>query len=68
MNVTVNGDAHQLEEGSHVEDVLVLLGRDRKALGLAVAVNGQIVPRSEWPDRSLTADDRIEVLHAIGGG
>ena len=68
MNVTVNVDAHQLDEGAHVDDVLVLLGRDRQALGLAVAVNGQIVPRSEWPERSLTANDRIEVLHAIGGG
>ena len=68
MNVVVNGDRHQLADGARVDDVLVLLGRDRKGLGLAVAVNGQIVPRTEWPEHELAPDDRIEVLHAIGGG
>ena len=68
MKLTVNGDPQQLEEGARVEDVLVLLGRDRRGLGLAVAVNGQIVPRAQWPEHELNADDRVEVLHAIGGG
>ena len=68
MNVTVNGDRHQMAEGARVDEVLVLLGRDRQGLGLAVAVNGQIVPRAEWAHTELSPDDRVEVLHAIGGG
>ena len=68
MRLLVNGDPQQLDDGAHVEDVLVLLGRDRRGLGLAVAVNGQIVPRAEWPEHELSPDDRVEVLHAIGGG
>lgn len=68
MNVIVNGEHYPLTDGARVEDVLVLLGRDRQGHGMAVAINGQIVPRSEWPDRVLSPDDRVEVLHAIGGG
>ncbi len=68
MRVIVNGDRHELDTGTRVEDVLVLLGHDRRGLGLAVAVNGQVVPRSDWGERKLEESDRIEVLHAIGGG
>ena len=68
MNVLVNGEHHRLEDDAIVSDVLVLLGRDRATHGLAVAVNGQVVPRSEWADRGLAEDDKIEALQAIGGG
>jgi len=36
--------------------------------GVAVAVNGAVVPRSEWPARTLAADDRILVIQATQGG
>lgn len=68
MKVVVNGDLHELAEGTHVDDVLVLLGRDRRGLGLAVAINGQVVPRADWPERELAESDQVEILHAIGGG
>ena len=68
MNVLVNGEQHELEQGALVSDVLVLLGRDRFPRGLAVAINGQVIPRAEWAERELADQDRIEVLQAIGGG
>ena len=36
--------------------------------GVAVAVNGAVVPRSEWPARSLAAADRVLVIQATQGG
>ena len=36
--------------------------------GVAVAVNGEIVPRSDWSERALRAGDRIELLGAVQGG
>jgi sulfur carrier protein len=50
--------------------VLAVLGEwslaERK--GIAVAVNGAVVPRSQWPKRSLEAEDRIVVIQATQGG
>ena len=37
-------------------------------LGLAVAVNGSLVPRSEWPARALAPGDSIEIVRATRGG
>jgi sulfur carrier protein len=36
--------------------------------GVAVAVNGEVVPRSGWADRTLHDGDRVEVLTAAQGG
>ena len=68
MNVLVNGEQHELDQGALVSDVLVLLGRDRFPRGLAVAINGHVVPRAEWAERELADQDKVEVLQAIGGG
>ncbi|MFZ5481375.1 MAG: sulfur carrier protein ThiS [Myxococcota bacterium] len=36
--------------------------------GVAVAVNGEVVPRREWATRALSDEDRVEVIRAVGGG
>lgn len=35
---------------------------------IAVEINGQIVPRSQFEQRQLAAQDRVEIVQAIGGG
>ncbi|HET9339295.1 MAG TPA: sulfur carrier protein ThiS, partial [Casimicrobiaceae bacterium] len=35
---------------------------------LAVELNGAIVPRSRWAETALRDGDRLEIVHAIGGG
>jgi sulfur carrier protein len=66
--VHVNGEPTELAEGSTVTDVLERLEVDRPRRGLAVAVDAEVVPRSEWGARPLAAGDRVEVLNAIQGG
>lgn len=39
-----------------------------KARGIAVAVNGEVVPRSRWRDRTLAPGDEVEVVEAVQGG
>ncbi len=39
-----------------------------KADRVAVEVNGQIIPRTEWENASLKTGDRLEVVHFVGGG
>jgi sulfur carrier protein len=36
--------------------------------GVAVAVNGVVVPASAWPSRMLGADDAVEIVRPFGGG
>lgn len=66
MQVQVNGDPMELPDEA---TVAVLI--DRLALAgkrLAVEVNEDIVPRSQHTEFSLSDGDRVEVVHAIGGG
>jgi sulfur carrier protein len=66
--VHVNGEPTELAEGATVADVLERLDVNGRRRGLAVAVEAEVVPRSEWDARPLGAGDRVEVLNAIQGG
>ncbi|MDQ0367145.1 sulfur carrier protein ThiS [Catenuloplanes indicus] len=64
MRVTVNGDERDLT-GTVADAVAELTGAHR---GVAVAVNGEVVPRGRWAETPLSDGDRIEVLSAAQGG
>lgn len=66
MNIHVNGDAMELAEPATIATLLERLALQGKRL--AVEVNEEIVPRSQHGDYRLSAGDRVEVVHAIGGG
>jgi sulfur carrier protein len=65
MRVIVNGSAREVEVVS-VEGLVAELTAARR--GVAVAVNGEVVPRSAWPGAVLRDGDRVEVLTAAQGG
>lgn len=67
-SVVVNGAERRLEAGMTVAGIVTRLGRDPEARGIAVAINGEVVPRSRWTQRALQDGDRIEVLTATQGG
>jgi sulfur carrier protein len=66
MNVQINGENRSLPEGATLQDVINLLQLQGKRL--AVEINTEIVPRSLHADRRLREGDRVEIVHAIGGG
>jgi sulfur carrier protein len=68
MIVAVNGTATQLPDGATVAGVLTELNVSSAGRGVAVAVQGEIVPRGEWVSMSLRDGDRVEVVSAIQGG
>lgn len=68
MTVVVNGDAREVPAGATVNGLLEALGHDPAGAGIAVAVNGEVVPRGAWPATALRERDRIEVLGAAQGG
>ena len=66
MHVEVNGDAMELPSGATVLTLIENMALAGKRL--AVEVNEDIVPRSQHRDFVLSDGDRVEVVHAIGGG
>jgi sulfur carrier protein len=68
MIVAVNGTATELADGATVAGVLAGLGVENAARGVAVAVQGEVVPRGEWMSLALRDGDRVEVVSAIQGG
>jgi sulfur carrier protein len=68
MNVVLNGDRHELHEGARLVDAIAASGAPDHRRGVAVAVDGEVVPRSEWDSTELADGARVEVLQAVQGG
>jgi sulfur carrier protein len=68
VTVIVNGQPAQVEDGQTVAGLLDDLGHPPGGPGIAVALNGEVVPRSAWSSTGLDAGDRLEVLGASQGG
>ncbi|GLP95694.1 sulfur carrier protein ThiS [Paraferrimonas sedimenticola] len=65
LTITLNGQQHQVAEGSTLAQALALLERPLEQL--AVSVNQQIVPKSQW-QQAIEPNANIQVFHAIAGG
>jgi sulfur carrier protein len=66
--ILLNGERSELEEGATVALAVAALGIEPQARGIAVAVDGEVVPRASWPTFALAADASVEVLTAMQGG
>jgi sulfur carrier protein len=67
MRVTINGAEKEVGPATKVADVVSDFAGSRRR-GIAIALNGEIVPKSEWAEVAMHDGDRLEVLSAIGGG
>jgi len=68
MTVSVNGEPRELPAGASVSAVLDVLDLEPRRRGIAVAVDGEVIPRAEWGAFPVTDGARVEVLNAIQGG
>lgn len=68
MRVFVNGDIVELPERANVFDAVTAVRPGGTGRGIAVAVNGDVVPKSAWSETELWSDDKVEVLTAVAGG
>jgi sulfur carrier protein len=66
--IEANGRILDVPAGATVRDVVRLLGADPDERGVAVAVDGAVVPRSRWPETAVAAAQRVEVVRATAGG
>lgn len=68
MIVTINGEPRELTAGATVATVIELLDVAPDARGVAVAIDGEVVARSRWPEAEVRDGALIEVVAAIQGG
>ena len=68
MRIVLNGEPRELRAPATVADAVDASGAPESRDGVAVAVGGEVVPRSLWADRKLGEGDQVEVLQAVQGG
>jgi sulfur carrier protein len=78
MNITLNGSQHAVAAGASITTLVSeITGRplaadgqatDGQKLGVAVAHNSEVVPRSQWFTTTLTDGDDVELVTAVQGG
>ena len=69
MKLTINGRERVLdglESPSRLDQVLQAL--EMRADRVAVELNGELAPRTQWPETAVRAGDRLEIVHFVGGG
>ncbi|MFZ6655258.1 sulfur carrier protein ThiS [Undibacterium sp. TJN19] len=65
MEIQLNGETRQLSSAL-LADLIAELNLSQQAI--AVAVNRQIIPKSQWGVHQLREQDNVDVVRAIGGG
>ncbi|NMM37174.1 MAG: sulfur carrier protein ThiS [Glaciimonas sp.] len=66
IEIELNGVLHPVPDAHNLEALIASL--DLAGKGIAVAINREVVPRQQWPQRWLQPQDRVDIVRAIGGG
>lgn len=66
IEIIVNGDAHQVNQGARVTDLIKQL--ELAPERLAIELNLSILPRAKWAESELKPGDKLEIVHFVGGG
>lgn len=68
MNVNVNDEKTELKDGATVADLVEHMTGEVAEAGVAVAVEGRVISRSQWEETRLEEGARVDVLTAVQGG
>ena len=68
MRIKLNGNSRELPSGATLAEAVRLSGAGEKPRGIAVALDGTVVPWAEWKTTELREGQAVEVLAAIQGG
>lgn len=67
IRLRINGEETEVAVAT-VAELLAARGIDPRARFLAVALNGEVVRRGEWPSQALAAGDAVEIVRPLQGG
>ena len=68
MRISLNGAERELPDGATVAVAAGLAGVSPEERGVAVALEGRVVPKAGWADTPIPEGARIEVVRATAGG
>ena len=66
LTVSINGESVQFNNSITIEALLLQQGNEKRRL--AVAINGEFVPRSQYTQTRISHGDEIDIVTAVGGG
>ena len=64
--IQLNGDSYEINNGTNLNELLNKLKINTNKV--AIEVNGEIVEKNKYPNLILNKDDKVEIVHFIGGG
>ena len=67
MKLIINNIIHEFDENTSLEKAIETLEL-KEANGIALALNEEIIPRSEWQKTHLLDEDKIIIIGAVAGG
>ena len=68
MMIELNGSSAELRDCASLVEAVEAAGAGADRRGVAVAVEGEVVPRAEWDSTSLRDGQSVEVVRAMQGG
>ncbi|HIP42526.1 MAG TPA: sulfur carrier protein ThiS [Aquifex aeolicus] len=66
--IILNGEEREIPREMTVMELLEEIGIKFREIGLAVAINEEVVPKSEYTTRKVKEGDKVEVVQLVGGG
>ena len=66
IQIILNGKTHNIKEKTNIISLLETLSLSEKKV--AIEINEEVVPRDNYATKILSAKDRVEIVHFIGGG
>lgn len=66
IQIELNGEAYSVSKGYTLQNLVDSLQLTEKTM--AVAVNRRVITRQKWGEQTLEANDRVDIVRAIGGG
>lgn len=68
MNAVLNGRVESFSSAPTIRRLVEESGHDPRGMGVAVALNGEVLPRGMWDGTTIEDGDRVEILVATQGG
>ena len=68
MNIKVNGETKEVSTGLTLHQLLLDLEIDPARPGIAVAIDQEVIPRTQWEETDIQPESEIEVIRAAQGG
>lgn len=68
MKIKVNGETKEVSPGLTLRQLLLDLEIDPSRPGIAVAIDQEVIPRTQWEEKAIQPESEIEIIRAAQGG